>query len=116
VPSRSNLPQLSIVLLGAAFLVLSCGSSLHPDQLTVRVPAHFSGRVDIRTCVAGVAAGEVTLDEKGSGDTSLCPGVNHTVEIDVIGAERHVKLNSSEVRILRTGDGFATDIEAQISQ
>jgi hypothetical protein len=116
VPSRSNLPYLSIVFLGAAVLLLSCGSSLHPDQLTVHVPAHFSGNVDIRTCVAGAPAGEVTLDEKGSGNTSLCPSVDHLVEIDVITADGRFKLNSSEVRVLRTGDGFATAIQAQISK
>ena len=116
MPSRSKLPHLSIVLLGAAVLLLSCGSSLHPAQLTVHVPAHFSGSVDIKTCVAGAPAGEVTLDEKGSGNTSLCPGANHFVEIDMITADGRFKLDSSEVRILRTGDGFATSIQAQISK
>jgi hypothetical protein len=113
---RSNLPYLSFAFLVAVFLMLSCGASLHPDQLTVHVPSHFSGNMRVSTCVAGAPDGEVTLDEQGLGKTSLCPAVNHSVEIEVIGSDRNYKLSSSEVRILRTGDGLATSIEAHIPQ
>jgi hypothetical protein len=116
VPIRSNLPYLSLAFLATVFLMLSCGARLHPDQLVVHVPSHFSGSMRISSCVAGTPAGEVTLDERGLGQTSLCPAVNHSVEIEIIGSDRSYKLSSSEVHILRTGDGIATSIEAQIRQ
>ena len=60
--------------------------------------------------------GEVTLDEQGLGKTSLCPAVNHSVELEIIRIDRRYKLNSSEVRILRTGDGISIGIEAKLPQ
>jgi hypothetical protein len=111
---RSNLFYLSAAVLGTLFWMLSCGASLHPDQLTVHVPKMFSGRIHVITCVAGAPAGEVTLDEQGLGKTSLCPAVDHSVEIEVIRSDRHYKLDSTEVRILRAGDGVSTSIEAQL--
>lgn len=113
---RSNLPYLSYALLATVFLMLSCGASMHSDQLTLRVPDHFSGSMHVTTCVAGAPMGEITLDEQGLGKTSLCPTVNHSVELEVIRIDRRYKLNSSEVRILRTGDGISTSIEAQLPQ
>jgi hypothetical protein len=114
--TRSNLLYLSCVVLGTLFWMLSCGASLHPDQLTVRVPGHFSGSMHITPCIAGTPAGEVTLDEQGMGKTSLCPAVNRSVEIEVVGSDRSYKLNPSEVHILRAGDGIATSIEAKLPQ
>jgi hypothetical protein len=113
---RSNLPYLSFALLATVFLMLSCGASMHSDQLTLRVPDHFSGSMHVTTCIGGAPTGEITLDEQGLGKTSLCPAVNHSVELEVIRIDRRYKLNSSEVRILRTGDGISTGIEAQLPQ
>ena len=56
------------------------------------------------------------MNEQGLGKTSLCPGANHTVEIEVVGDNRHYKLMSPEVHIQRTGDGIATSIEAQLPE
>jgi hypothetical protein len=116
VPIRSNLLYLSFAVLGTVFWMLSCGASLHPDQLEVHVPTHFSGSMHVSTCIAGAPAAEVTLDEQGFGKTSLCPAVDHSVEIEVIRSDRRYKLNSSDVRIVRTGDGISTSIEAQLPQ
>lgn len=113
---HSNLLYLSSAVLGTVFWMLSCGASLHPDQLTVHVPKTFSGSMNISTCVAGAPAGDVTLDAQGLGKTSLCPAVNHSVELEVIRTDRRYKLNSTEVRILRAGDGISTSIEAQLPQ
>lgn len=68
------------------------------------------------TCVPGAPPADVTVNEQGMGKTSLCPGVNHTVEIEVLENSRHYKLVSQEVHIQRTGDGIATSIEAQLPQ
>jgi hypothetical protein len=116
VSIRSNLLYISAAVLGTLFWMLSCGASLHPDQLTVRAPKMFSGAMHVSTCVAGAPAGEVTLDEQGQGKTSLCPGVDHSVELEVIRTDRRYKLNSTEVHILRAGDGISTSIEAQLPQ
>jgi hypothetical protein len=116
VPIRSNLLYISFAVVGMVFWMLSCGASLHPDRLAVHAPTHFSGSMHISTCVAGSPAAEVTLDERGFGETSLCPAVDHSVEIEVIRTDRRYKLNPSEVHILRTGDGISTSIEAQLPQ
>lgn len=113
---RSNLLYISSAVLGTLFWMLSCGASLHPDQLTVYVPKTFSGSMHVSTCVAGAPAREVTLDERGSGQTSLCPAIDHSVELEVVRSDRHFKLNSTEVRILRAGDGISTSIEVQLPQ
>jgi hypothetical protein len=116
VTIRSNLLYISTAVLVTLFWMLSCGASLHPDRLTVHVPKALSGSIHVSTCVAGAPAGEVTLDEQGLAKTSLCPAVDHSVEIEVIGADRRYKLNSTDVRILRAGDGISTSIEAQLPQ
>jgi hypothetical protein len=114
VTIRSNLLYISFAVLGTLFWMLSCGASFHPDQLTVHVPKALSGSIHVSTCVAGAPAGEVTLDEHGLGQTSLCPAVDHSVEIEVIKTDRRYKLNSTDVRIIRAGDGISTSIEAQL--
>ncbi|MGB2636232.1 MAG: hypothetical protein WAM58_20045 [Candidatus Acidiferrum sp.] len=114
MPSRSNIVYLSASFAGIAFLMLSCASSSHPDQLTVRIPEHFAGTsLHIDTCVTGAPAGEVKVDDRGLGKTPLCPASDHTVEIEVVGGG-HYKLVAPEVQIRRTGDGIATSIEAQL--
>jgi hypothetical protein len=82
--------------------------------MTAHVPAHFSGKIHIVTCAGNASMTEVSVDEKGEGKTALCPAVDRTVEIEVIGGDRRLKLAASEVHISRTGDGIATSIEGQI--
>jgi hypothetical protein len=77
------------------------------------VPQHCAG-VHLATCVSGAPLADVTVNEQGMGKTSLCPGVDRTVEIEVVENSRHYKLISPEVHIQRTGDGIATSIEAQL--
>jgi hypothetical protein len=54
------------------------------------------------------------VNEQGLGKTSLCPAVDHAVEIEVVEDNRHYKLIPPDVHIQRTGDGIATSIEAQL--
>jgi hypothetical protein len=115
VQTRSNLVYLSAGFMGAAFLMLSCASSSQPDHLKVHVPQRCPG-VHVATCVSGAPSADVTVNEKGVGKTSLCPAVDHTVELEVVGDNRHYKLMSPEVHIQRTGDGIATSIEAQLPE
>jgi hypothetical protein len=116
IRSNSNLVCLSAVLLGTAFTMLSCASSSHPDQLKVHVPEQFSGTIHVDTCTKGTPSGEVTVDAKGLGKTSLCPAPDHSVEIEVIRADREYKISAPEVHIQRTGDGIATSIEVHLPQ
>jgi hypothetical protein len=95
--------------------MLSCASSSHPDQLKVHVPQRCPG-LHVATCVSGAPPADVTVNEQGVGKTSLCPGADHTVEIEVVEDNRHYKLMSQEVHIQRTGDGIATSVEAQLPQ
>jgi hypothetical protein len=94
--------------------MLSCASSLRPEQLTVHVPPHFSGALRINTCVPDAPVGEITVDDQGLGKTGLCPDVDHTVEIKVIASDRQYRIASANIHIDRTGDGFATSIQAQL--
>jgi hypothetical protein len=105
---------LSASLAGIAFLMLSCASSSHPDQLTVRIPEHLAGAsLHIDTCVNDAPAGEVKVDDQGTGKTPFCPASDRTVEIEVVGGG-YYKLAAPEVQIRRTGDGIATSIEARL--
>ena len=112
--SRSSLVYLSSAVLSAAFLMLSCAWSSHPDELTVRDPGHFQGMVHVDTCVSGAPARDITLDAKGMGKTSLCPAADHTVEIDLIEEGRHYKIAANRVHVQRTGDGIATSLEVKL--
>jgi hypothetical protein len=114
VSNRSNVVYLSVAILGIAFLMLSCAPSSQPDQLVVHVPDHFSGMLHIQTCVNGEPAGEITVDRQGLGKTVLCPASDHTVEIEVVARDRHVRLVTPDVQVRRTGDGLATSIEAKL--
>ncbi len=114
MPIRSNLVYLSCAILGTAFLLLSCGSSAHPDHLTIRDPRHFTGVMHVDTCVSGAPSEEVTLDPTGVGKTSLCPAPDHTVELEIVEPEQHYKIAANKVHIRRTGDGIVTSIEATL--
>ena len=113
VPIRPSLVYLSAALVGTAFLMLSCASKTEPDHLTVHAPSHFAGIVHVDTCVNGAPAADIAVDQNGAGKTSLCPAVDHQVEIEVIEDQQHFKLVAHDVRVRRTGDGIATSVEAQ---
>lgn len=110
----SHLPFLSSVVLGTSFLLLSCGSSLGPAQLTVHLPEHYNGPLHINACMPKAPDKEITVDAQGVGATSVCPDSNTGVELQIIQNDRQYKITEKEVHILRTGDGIATSIEAQV--
>ena len=112
--THSNIHYLSLLCLAAIFMMFSCASRTPPYQMTVHVPAHFSGKIHVLTCAGDAPMTEVSVDEKGEGKTALCPGADRTVEMEVISADRRFKLPAAEVHISRTGDGIATSIEAQV--
>jgi len=111
---RSNLVYLSAACMASVSLMLSCGSSAHPDRLTVRLPPHFSGSLHVATCIPGAPAEDVPVDDRGLGQTSLCPDSSRSIELDVIAEGRHIRIAVPQAQISRTGDGIATSIEAQV--
>jgi hypothetical protein len=113
VAARFNVVSLSAGLVGTALLMLSCASSTRPEQLTLRCKSH-PGSVHVDTCISGAPSGDVTLDDRGVGKTSLCPAAGQKVEIEIYETDQHFKLVEPEVRVQRTGDGMATSIEAKL--
>ena len=116
VSNGSHLPLLSGVVLGTTFVLLSCGSSMGPAQLIVHIPEHYSGAVHIHACMPTAPRNEITVDAQGVGSTALCPGTNTGVELQIVQNGQQYKIADKEVHILRTGDGIATSIEAQVRQ
>jgi len=96
--------------------MLSRASSLRSDHLTVHCPQHFSGTVHINTCVSGAPVRAVTVGDQGLGKTALCPGVDHTIEIQATGTIAQYRLAPADVHIERSGDSVATSIAALLPQ
>lgn len=61
-------------------------------------------------------AKEITVDTQGLAATSVCPDSNTRVELHIIQNDRQYLIPEKEVHILRTGDGIATSIDAQLGQ
>jgi hypothetical protein len=88
--------------------LVSCAAKKAPDQIRVTAPLHYSGKITISPCMPG-AARDVTLKEDGSGETSVCPAGDVVLTV--------VRGNDSKqiaVEVVRTGDGIAVGIEAEI--
>jgi hypothetical protein len=112
---RSNLVCVCAAILGATLWMLSCASSAPPDRLRVHLPARRNAHVlHVDTCVSGASVNEVYVDERGQGQTSLCPASEREVDVEVVDGKRRYTLGSTDVQIRRTGDGIATSIEAPI--
>jgi hypothetical protein len=92
------------------FAMMSCGARSGPDQIKVIAPASYSGPIAIKPCVTGAAADNVTLDQSGAGQTSVCP-VAKGVELIVI---RGSKSDHVTAEVVQTGDGIAIGITSEV--
>jgi hypothetical protein len=92
------------------FAMMSCGAKSGPDQLKVTAPASYSGPISIRPCVTGAPADSISLDQSGSGQTSVCP-VSQGVQLIVT---RGTQTDHVSARVVQTGDGIATAINAEL--
>jgi hypothetical protein len=111
---RSRIPQLLAVQSAAIFLMLSCASSQPSQRLTVHVAPGFVGPLHLGTCVPSASASEISANSAGMGETSACPSRETGVTIVVVRGEQQYSLAPGDVSILRTGDGIATSIRAEV--
>jgi len=96
--------------------MLSCASSAPADHLTIHLAEHHPATLHVSTCVSDAPLKEIYLDGEGSGKTSLCPSVDHTVDIEIIDGNNRYTIPASEVQIRRTGDGIATSLEVHATR
>jgi hypothetical protein len=119
MPARIDRELLIIAILMAVpmtstLLLFSCGSRRAPQQLTVQVPDDFTGVLNIRACAEGASLDKLVADPKGIVATSACPHSDEQVTLLIIRAGKTYSLSPEDVKILRTGDGLATAIRAQV--
>jgi hypothetical protein len=119
MPARIEREILLITMLLAvpvtsALLLFSCGSRRAPQQLTVQVPDDFSGALRIRACQQGAALDKLDADAKGSAATSACFHKEEQVTLLIVRGSKTYRISPEDVMILRTGDGLATEIRAQV--
>jgi hypothetical protein len=98
----------------SALLLFSCGSRSAPQQLTVQVPDDFSGALRIRACQEGAALDKLAVDAKGSAATLACFHKREQVTLLIVRGGKTYRISPKDVTILRTGDGLATEILAQV--
>ncbi len=108
-----GLTTLLLATVFAASLLYSCAAKQAPREITVRVPADFSGEMTLDPCTRGVST-EITLSAKGTATTAACPSRGETVSLTVIKGGTSYRVPSEEVKIDRAGDGFPVAIKARV--
>ena len=108
-----GLTTLLLATVFAAFLLYSCGAKQAPRELTVTVPADYSGQVTLDPCAKGLPA-EVTVDSHGTAQTSACPKPGETVTLTVVKGGKNYRIPTNEVTIERAGDGLPVAIKAHV--
>ena len=108
-----GLTTLLLATVFAAFLLYSCGAKQAPRELTVTVPADYSGQVTLDPCAKGLPA-EVTVDSHGTAQTSACPKPGETVTLTVVKGGQNYRIPTNEVTIERAGDGLPVAIKAHV--
>ena len=98
----------------SALLLFSCGSRSAPQQLTVQVPDDFSAELRIRACQDGAARDKLAADAQGGATTSACFRREEQVTLLIVRRGKTYRISPEDLTILRTGDGLATEIRAQL--
>ncbi len=106
-----GLTMLLLATLFAAFLLFSCAAKQAPLEVTVTVPANYTGQISLDPCSARASA-DVVLDAKGTAPTSVCPQSGEAVTLKVVTADRSYRISPEEVTIQRAGDGLPVAIKA----
>ena len=108
-----GLTALLIATVFATSLLYSCAAKQAPREITVTVPADYSGEINLDPCSQGVSS-EVTLSAKGTADTAVCPQPGETVSLTVIKGETSYHISPDDVKIERAGDGLPVAIKARV--
>lgn len=108
-----GLTTLLLATVFAASLLYSCAAKQAPREITVKVPADFSGEMTLDPCSAGVST-EITLSAQGKAATAACPGTGETVSLTVVKGEASYRVSADDVEIERAGDGLPVAIKARV--
>ena len=108
-----GLTALLIATVFATSLLYSCAAKQAPREITVTVPADYSGEVNLDPCSQGVPA-QVTLSAKGTAETAACPQPGETVSLTVIKGGTSYHISPDDVKIERAGDGLPVAIKARV--
>jgi hypothetical protein len=108
-----SLTTLLLATIFTTFLLFSCAAKQAPREITVKVPADYSGELNLTPCSTGAPA-EVSVDSRGFGSTSACPRADETVTLTVIRGGADLRVPPDQVTIERAGDGLPVTIKARV--
>jgi hypothetical protein len=108
-----SLTTLLLATIFAAFLLFSCAAKQAPREITVKVPASYSGDLTLDPCLPRSSV-DVSVDAKGFAPTSACPKPGETVTLTVVRAGEKVRVPPDQITIERAGDGLPVAIKAHV--
>ena len=108
-----GLTTLLLATVFAAFLLYSCAAKQAPREIKVIVPSDFSGQITLDPCTPDLSA-EVTLNARGTAQTSACPKPGETITLTVVKGPENYRIPSDKVTIERAGDGLPVAIKAKV--
>lgn len=114
VKQKSKDVSRCLVPIVAAIFLFSCAAKKPPAQLSITVPEGYAGPLYITPCVPTQPSDRLTTDAQGRAVTSTCPREGDEIELLVVKSGRTYFVASSQVKILRAGDGIAVEIRASV--
>jgi hypothetical protein len=115
-PRVVRLLQRCVPVLATAVFLFSCAAKKSVAQITVEIPADFSGQLRIHPCRAGAPSEHLTADPTGQVDTSTCLQGAEQVELVLVRSGRAWQIPASQVDLVRAGDGMVVEIRANTQQ
>jgi len=106
--------RLRLFILALCMFALSCAAKHAVDVLDVEVGPNFSGSAKIKTCTLGAPNTlDVSINANGLGAIGEC-SFSDKVRIRIHRAGSVRDLLPDSVKLVKTGDGFVTEIEVQV--
>jgi hypothetical protein len=106
---------LSLPVFSSLFL-FSCGARKSPKQIAIRVGDDFAGVLRIRPCAASGSVDNLSADERGAAETSVCPYDSEQITLLVSRAGKTYRISPENVTVVRAGDGLPVSIEARVPE
>jgi hypothetical protein len=103
-----------VPVLATTIFLFSCAAKKPVTQITVEVPANYSGELRITPCRVGSALDHLMADSNGRAETSTCLQGADRVSITVIQSGKISSIPPSEVQLAHTGDGLVVEIRARL--